>query len=132
MFRVKLTGTCGTPTYSNFVFLRVNVPPTVTLQPVPKPVCQNGGPVFFTANGSGLIDSLRWQVSINGGGTWTDIYDNAVYSGTTSQQLTLVNVPVTYNTYQYRLALKAFCTTTYLKWSGAYSQCQPGCELLCS
>jgi PKD repeat protein len=113
MFRVRITGTCGVPTYSNFVFLRVNAPPAVTLQPVAKAVCQNGGPVFFTANGNGLIDSLRWQVSINGGGTWNDIYDNAIYSGTTSQQLTLINVPVTYNTYQYRLGLKAYCTTTY-------------------
>ena len=49
----------------------------------------------------------------HGGVSWTDIYDNAIYSGTTSQQLTLVNVPFSYNGNQYRLALKAKCTTTY-------------------
>ncbi|HVN59277.1 MAG TPA: PKD domain-containing protein [Bacteroidales bacterium] len=111
MFRLKLTGTCGVPVYSTFVFLRVNVPPAATLNPANKAICENGGPVYFTANGSGMIDSLRWQVFT--GGTWQDIHDGAVYSGTTSQQLTLVNVPLSYNSNQYRLALKAYCSTTY-------------------
>lgn len=39
------------------------------------------------------------------------IHDDAVYSGTTSQQLTLSNVPIAYNGYQYRLGLKAKCVT---------------------
>ena len=33
IFRVIVSGTCGVPVYSNFVVLRVNVPPTVTLNP---------------------------------------------------------------------------------------------------
>jgi hypothetical protein len=113
IFRVKISGTCGIPVYSNFVVLRLNLPPTVTVNPTSKAICENGGPIFFVGNGSGVIDSLRWQVSTNAGVTWTDIYDNAFYSGTTSQQLSVVNVPVTYNNNQYRLALKAFCTTVY-------------------
>jgi len=47
------------------------------------------------------------------GGVWSDIIDNAVYSGTASQQLTLVTVPLALNGNQYRLALKAKCTTVY-------------------
>ncbi len=113
IFRVIVTGTCGVPLYSNFVILRVNVPPTVTLNPVNKPICAGGGPVYFIANGSGMIDSLRWQVNIGGTGTWTDIFDNAIYSGTTTQQLSLVNIPLSYNNNQYRLGLKAFCDTIY-------------------
>jgi PKD repeat protein len=111
IFRVRISGTCGVPLFSNIVILRVNVPPTVALNPVNKAICANGGPVYFIANGSGMIDSLRWQVF--SGGVWSDIYDDAVYSGTTSQQLTMVNVPLAYNGYQYRLGLKAFCATTY-------------------
>jgi hypothetical protein len=60
-----------------------------------------------------MIDSLRWQVSTDNGVSWADIYDNAIYSGTTTQQLALIDVPVAYNNYQYRLALKAFCAYTY-------------------
>ena len=108
-FRVKISGTCGVPVYSNFVVLRVMTPPAVTLNPVNKPVCDLGGPVVFSASGTGLIDSLRWQVY--SGGTWSDIHDNSVYSGTSSQQLTLTSVPLTYNGNQYRLSLKGRCIT---------------------
>jgi len=111
IFRVRITGTCGAPVFSNFSILRVNVPPAVTLNPVNRAICANGGPVYFTGNGSGMIDSLRWQMF--DGSSWVDIYDNAIYSGTTSQQLTLVNVPLSYNGNRYRLALKAFCANTY-------------------
>ncbi|MGD0583756.1 MAG: PKD domain-containing protein, partial [Bacteroidales bacterium] len=111
ILRVKLSGTCGVPIYSNFVVLRVNLPPTVTANPSAKTICENGGPVYFVGNGTGMIDSLRWQVFT--GGIWTDIYDNVIYSGTTTQQLAMVNVPVTYNGNQYRLSLKAECATSY-------------------
>jgi PKD repeat protein len=109
IFRIILTGTCGIPVYSNFAVLRVNIPPAVTLNPVNKAACDGTGPVVFSANGSGIIDSLRWQVF--SGGVWSDLHDNAIYSGSTSQQLTLVTAPIALNGNQYRLALKAKCTT---------------------
>jgi hypothetical protein len=113
LFRLIVKGTCGSAMYSSFAFLRVNVPPTVTKQPNNAKICDKGGPVYFLSNGSGMIDSLRWQVSADNGISWADIYDNAIYSGTTTQQLALIDVPVAYNNYQYRLALKAFCAYTY-------------------
>jgi PKD repeat protein len=111
IFRAVVSGICGTPVYSNFVVLRVYTPPVVTLNPANKTVCDGGGPVTFIGNGSGQIDSLRWQVY--SAGVWSEIYDNAVYSGTASQQLTLSNIPLAYNNYQFRLGLKARCTTVY-------------------
>ena len=111
IFRVIVSGTCGIPVYSNFAVLRVNIPPTVTLNPVNKTTCDGTGPIVFSANGSGIIDSLRWQVF--SGGAWSDVHDNAIYGGSTSQQLTLITVPFTLNGNQYRLALKAKCTTVY-------------------
>ncbi len=109
IFRIIVTGTCGVPVYSNFAVLRINIPPTVTLNPANKAVCDGTGPVVFTANGSGLIDSLRWQVF--SGGIWSDVHDNAIYGGSASQQLTLFTAPVGLSGNQYRLALKAKCTT---------------------
>jgi PKD repeat protein len=111
MYRVVVSGTCPSPAYSNFVTLRVNLPPVVTLHPAGKSVCDASGTVYFTANGSGMIDSLRWQV--NNSGTWTDIYDNGVYSGTRTQQLSFINPPVSLNGNEYRLALKAYCAVVY-------------------
>ncbi len=113
IYRVKITGTCGIPVYSNFVVLRVLAPPTVAVSPSNKEVCDTKGPIIFNGSGVGLIDSLRWQVSTNGGGTWNPIYDNANYSGTTSQQLTLSDVPLAFNTYQYRLGIIGKCVTIY-------------------
>ena len=111
IFRAIISGTCGVPVYSNFAVLRVNNPPVVTLNPVNKPVCDGTGPVLFTANGSGMIDSLRWQVF--SGGVWSEVFDNAIYSGSTSQQLTLSNAPFGFNGNLYRLSIKAKCTTVY-------------------
>ena len=113
IFRVIIDGDCGITLQSNIVALRVNMPPAVNLNPIDQSVCDGSGPVYFVANGSGMIDSLRWQVNIGGAGTWEDIYDNSIYSGTTTQQLALVNIPLSYSTNQYRLALKAYCGTVY-------------------
>ena len=77
-----------------------------------KAICEGViGPVYFTGNGSGMIDSLRWQVF--SGGIWNDVHDDAISSGSTSQQLSLTNVPLTYNGNLYRLAFKAHCITVY-------------------
>ena len=111
IYRVIVSGTCQSPVYSNFVMLRVTAPPVVTLNPAGKLVCEGAGSVYFTANGSGMVDSLRWQ--INNGGIWTDIYDNGVYSGTNMQQLSFLNPPASLNGREFRLALKAACTTVY-------------------
>jgi gliding motility-associated-like protein len=111
IFRIIISGTCGIPVYSNFAVLRVNNPPVVTLNPVNKSVCDGIGPVLFSANGSGMIDSLRWQVF--SGGVWTNIHDDAIYSGTTSQQLMLSIVPFAFNGNQYRLSMMAKCVTIY-------------------
>ena len=111
IFRVVLTGDCGAPVYSNFAVLRLQIPPKITADPVAMAICDGGGPVAFAAGGSGQIDSLRWQV--NSGSGWVDIYDNTIYGGTTSQQLSLAGIPLSFNGNRYRLALKAKCTTVY-------------------
>jgi PKD repeat protein len=87
------------------------MPPTVNLHPTNKKVCDDGGPITYVANGTGVIDSLRWQV--NDGTGWKDIYDGIVYSGTSSQQLTLSNVPLALNGNKYRLGFKGKCITSY-------------------
>ena len=107
--RVIVSSLCGVPVYSNFVVLRVSIPPIVTSNPVNKAACDGTGPVVFNAYSSGMMDSLRWQVY--SGGTWSDIHDNAIYTGSTSQQLTLITAPLALNGNQYRLNFMAKCAT---------------------
>jgi PKD repeat protein/uncharacterized protein (DUF2141 family) len=111
VYRVRVSGTCPSPVYSNFVNLEVGIPPVVTLNPVPKSICAESGTEYFTANGTGSIDEMRWQV--NNAGAWTDLTDDAVYSGTGTPRLTFINPPAVLNGKEYRLALKSSCITIY-------------------
>jgi PKD repeat protein len=109
VFRAIATGTCGAPVNTNFAVLRVINPPVVTLQPAPKTICENGS-ISFLGNGTGY-NSLQWQLF--SGGVWTNLTDNATYIGTNTQQLAILNAPVSMNGNQYRLALISICTATY-------------------
>jgi PKD repeat protein len=109
IFRAVASGVCGVPVNTNFAILRVISPPSVTTQPQPRTVCENSS-TNFIANGEGYT-SLQWQ--LNTGSGWTDISDDATYLGATTQQLSIMNVPVSMNGYRYRLALSTICSTTY-------------------
>jgi subtilisin-like proprotein convertase family protein len=80
------------------VTVTVHTPITFTSQPQNRTACQ-GSTVTFTAAATGTIQTTQWQVSTNGGGTWTDI------AGATTTTLTLTNVQPSQNGYRYRLAL---------------------------
>ena len=110
IFRAKATGICGVPAFTNFGRLSVINPPTIGLQPTAKVICENGT-TSFLGNGSGYT-GLQWQLSTNGGGTWTNITDDAIYVGSTTNQLSILNGPLTFNGYQYLLGLIGTCTTT--------------------
>ncbi|MFZ2339142.1 MAG: PKD-like domain-containing protein [Bacteroidales bacterium] len=109
IFRAVASGVCGVPVNTNFAILRVINPPAVTIQPQPGTICENTSTTFM-ANGTGYT-SLHWQV--NTGAGWTDITDDATYLGAITQQLAILNAPVSMNGYRFRLALHTICSTTY-------------------
>ena len=76
------------PAYTNFGRLSVINPPTVVLQPVAKVICEDGT-TSFLGNGSGYT-GMQWQVSTDGGGSWTDITDDATYIGSVTNQLSIL------------------------------------------
>jgi PKD repeat protein len=103
------TGICGVPVFTNFGRMTVIASPAVSLNPVPRSICENGTTTFL-ANGS-RYSTLQWQVLI--GGTWSDITDNDTYYGSATSQLSVLNAPATFNGYQYRLAFMGICSVTY-------------------
>ena len=109
IFRAVASGVCGVPVNTNFAILRVINPSAVTIPPQPRTICENSSTTFI-ANGTGYT-SLQWQV--NTGSAWTDITDDATYLGAITQQLAIMNAPVSMNGYRYRLALYTICSTTY-------------------
>jgi hypothetical protein len=72
-YRVIVNGTC-TPlnTLSGAAILTVNVPGSITTNPVNSTVCE-GSNTSFTVVASGSSPLYQWQVSIDGGITYSDL-----------------------------------------------------------
>ncbi len=107
LYRVLVTGSCAPAVTSNAITLSVNIPAVITTQPVNTSVCVSGGLASTTttfsvvATGGGL--TYQWQVSTDGGTTWTNITNGGSYAGATSATLTLSGVPVTFTNNRYRV-----------------------------
>lgn len=106
-YRVAVTGQCPpSPINSNSATLAVNTPPTVTTQPANITRCV-GTTATFTAAASGNSPTYQWQVSTDGGTTWTNI------TGATSATLSVSNVTSAMNNNRYRAVVTvAPCATT--------------------
>lgn len=88
--------------------ITINTPPAITVQPVNKTVLAGLNTGFsLSADGTGL--AFQWEVSIDGGATWTDLVNNTVYSGVETPNLNLTGVPITYNQNQYRCRISGTC-----------------------
>jgi alpha-tubulin suppressor-like RCC1 family protein len=102
-FRVLVTNLFGTAT-SNAATLMVGPPaaPTITTQPTRR-VIASGQIGSFSVEASGnLPPTYQWQVLPVSAGTWTNVVDDAQYSGSTTSALTIVNTTVSLNGYQFR------------------------------
>jgi len=80
--------------------VNVSTPISNRVGPSNKSVCV-GGTTSFSVSASGGPITYRWQRSVDGGVTWTNV------SGATSATLTLSDVAQTMNNYRYRVILNA-------------------------
>ena len=48
----------------------------------------------FTAAASGTSVGLQWQISTNGGGSWSSVANGGVYGGATTGTLAISNTAV--------------------------------------
>ena len=71
-FRVTLSNTCPSNATSEPAILTVSNPASFTTQPNDITVCE-GLSATFNSTASGTAISYQWQVSNDGGTTWTDI-----------------------------------------------------------
>jgi len=88
------------------VVVNVVSPVGAITQPTNKSACV-GGSTTFTASAVGGPFTYQWEVSTNGGASYTPI------SGATTSTLTLTNITQTMNNYRYRLVFNAAaCAST--------------------
>lgn len=75
--------------------------PTVTLHPISQSFC-SGQTITLSVAGSGGISPYNyiWKV-YTGTGTWQTVTNTAPYSGANTATLTIANVPLAFNKYQY-------------------------------
>ncbi len=72
-------------------------------QPTSQISC-NFDTTLFTIN-SPTSDTFQWQLSTDNGSNWTSISDNTTYSGVSTATLQILNTPLNFNNYLYRVEL---------------------------
>ena len=88
--------------------------PKVILNPVAQTIAA-GDTATYVASGSGYGGiTYQWQVSTDGGTTWTNISASAIYTGVTTNILKVRGPTQTpYNNYKYRCKISGYCTPVY-------------------
>lgn len=104
-YRVVVSGTCAPPATSDAVTLTVISPVVITDDPDEITICETGNVNFTVAGTSSIAIRYRWEVSTNGGNSYTVINNGGVYSGATTPTLTLTNVTPALNNNLYRAGL---------------------------
>jgi len=104
---------CGVSTWGQVEDYTVDIQncinASITSQPTGITVCNGGGGTISIAT-TGTNLTHQWQVSTNGGTTFTDITNNANYTGVTTKTLSISNVSLAMNNYQYRVVINGTCT----------------------
>lgn len=75
-------------------------PPVITSDPIPSVKCSGESTLFTITHTDGKI--FQWQVSSNGGTSFSDLSNSTTYSGVDSPTLTISDV-TGFNTYLYRI-----------------------------
>ena len=100
-YRVVASNGEGSPATSGAAMLTVYYAPSFTLQPVNQTVTA-GNNISFTANSSANpVATYQWQVSTNGGTSWSNLSNGGVYSGVTTGTLAITGATASLNGYEY-------------------------------
>lgn len=98
--------TVGCTSPARTVNVKVNDPAVITVQPVDATVCTDKVATFsVTVTGTPTI-GYQWQVSTNSGNTYSNVSNGGVYSGATTNTLTITAPPVSMNNYMYRCVVQ--------------------------
>lgn len=104
-YRVVVTGTCNTVT-SACALLTVNSPIVITTQPANTSAClPTQTSASFSVVVTGTAPTFQWQVSTNGGTSFTNI------TGATAATLNVTGLTASMTGYQYRAVLNGTCTS---------------------
>ena len=101
----------------------INTPPAITAQPANATI-YSGGSATFSVTGSGTGPGYLWQVSTNGGLSFTNLTNVTPYSGVNSNVLTINPAATGMNGYLYHCIVSGTCTPSVTSNTGALTVTQ--------
>ncbi len=117
-YRCTITGTCAPITAtSNAVVLTVNTLPVINSQPANSIIC-NGSSASFSVGAMGTALNYQWQISTNGGTSFSNLANGGVYAGAATSTLSLTNATTGLNNNQYRCIVSGTCTPALTSAAG--------------
>ena len=104
---------CGTSTTGQIEDYSIDIQNCITAnitgQPPNTTICNgSSGSITIATTGTNLMH--QWQISTNGGASFTDLANAGNYSGVTTKTLNISNVTLAMNNYQYRVVMSGTCT----------------------
>ncbi len=115
-YRVVVSGACPVPRTSNPALLMVSEIPEIVTQPLDTVICENESPLFSVNAGVTSGATYRWEVSYDGGGSWLDLGDTAIYTGTACSTLRLTGVPSSDDGNLYHVIVSGVCAPAVPRW----------------
>ncbi len=109
-YRCVVTGTYGTETSSDADLY----PYVTTSSSNPKnDIVVPGQNASFSISANGNSLTYLWQLSTNGGSSWSNLSNNSTYSGVTTNSLTITTTVAGMNNFRYRCVVTGTCGTVY-------------------
>jgi subtilisin-like proprotein convertase family protein len=93
------TGSCNSP--ATIIPVTVNTPVAITSQPSSATLCTDKA-ISFTMTATGTTPAYQWKESTDGGVTYKNVANGGVYTGATSNTLTITAPPVSMSGNKYR------------------------------
>jgi subtilisin-like proprotein convertase family protein len=106
---------CGNSGYGQVEDYTVNITPCIPLVITTQPAnatIQCGGDATFTVGSTGSGPSFQWEQRTSATAVWTSVANGGVFSGATTNTLTITGAPVSMNGYQYRAVFSGYCRST--------------------
>jgi len=114
LVRAVVSGTCLPPVTSSFAPLRVYMEPSIISEPADAEVCEHTGVAYYAqVFNTGAGETTVWQV--NEGSGWNSLADGALYQGTQTPQLVVMNTTAAMSGWHYRLEISGPCGLYYTR-----------------
>ena len=111
-YRCVISGLCTPSVTSGTAFHFISTPPTIINQPLTQGGCLGGNTSFYVGVSATSYAPVvyQWQMSIDGGATWSNMTNGAPYSGVTTNNMTISGIAITMGGYQFRCVVSTQCS----------------------